>query len=475
MADKTLTITVASGSQYPSGTGDVYYIDGVRPGDWTVTWLADATLRFDLSDSSNDGHPLVFSTSNSTNITTFRAGVFSTNVVYYLDGVVGSGDWLTPADFNAATTRYIEISPADFTGFYWGCYSHGVGMGGIMAMDAELWGAASWNSGAWGNQDDLALDVTGQSITTSLATVLGVPSSGWGRAGWGKQDWGEATNTFTLNSQLISIGLGTVITKSSTGWGRETWGSSSWGAYGTALLSGEAIATAVGTPTIVIYSEAGWGALTWGENAWGAEGDVVPVGQTLTTSLASVTVTAEVNLGWGRGRWGYQVWGDRNEAAAPTGINIATTVASATVTTEVNTGWGRLTWGENAWGIFGQTQLTGQSVGTNLGTVTISAEINTGWGRQTWGYGSWGDSGHAVALTGQVITTAVGNESSITDVTVIAATNNIGTTLADVIPGINSDPIVTGIAMSVSAGTLNTSIWTEINPNVSMVWTEIAA
>jgi len=83
MADKTLTITVASGSEYPSGTGNVYYIDGARPGDWTVTWLANATLRFDLSDSSNDNHPLVFSTSNSTTLSTFRAGVFSTNVVYY--------------------------------------------------------------------------------------------------------------------------------------------------------------------------------------------------------------------------------------------------------------------------------------------------------------------------------------------------------------------------------------------------------
>ena len=178
MADKTLTITVASGSEYPSGTGNVYYIDGARPGDWTVTWLANATLRFDLSDSSNDNHPLVFSTSNSTTLSTFRAGVFSTNVVYYLDGVVGYGDWLTPADFNAATTRYIEITPPDFTGFYFGCYTHGISMGGIMSMDAQVWGAAAWNSGAWGNQDDMALDVTGQSITTSLASVVGISSSG---------------------------------------------------------------------------------------------------------------------------------------------------------------------------------------------------------------------------------------------------------------------------------------------------------
>ena len=39
MADKTLTITVASGSEYPSGTGNVYYIDGARPGAVSYTHL----------------------------------------------------------------------------------------------------------------------------------------------------------------------------------------------------------------------------------------------------------------------------------------------------------------------------------------------------------------------------------------------------------------------------------------------------
>ena len=32
MADKTYIVTVASGAQFPSGgTGNVYYLDGVRP------------------------------------------------------------------------------------------------------------------------------------------------------------------------------------------------------------------------------------------------------------------------------------------------------------------------------------------------------------------------------------------------------------------------------------------------------------
>ena len=60
MADKTYTVTVASGTLYPSGTGtgSVYYLNGVR--DLDISWIQGATLRFNQDDSSNDGHPLLF-------------------------------------------------------------------------------------------------------------------------------------------------------------------------------------------------------------------------------------------------------------------------------------------------------------------------------------------------------------------------------------------------------------------------------
>ena len=267
MADKTLTITVASGNKYPSGTDPhVYYVDGVRPGDFTVTWLADGTLRFDLSDSSNDNHPLVFSTSDSSVLATFRAGIFSTGVVYYLDGVVGYGDWLTPSDFNNATTRYVEITPSSWDGFYWGCYAHGIGMGGIMAMDSSLWGAVAWGYGEWNNQGDDSITLTGQTLTTSLASV-------------------------------------TVTAEVKEGWSREDWG---WGEYGTSTESIDVAATGLAqtfTITSVTVSaevNAGWGRSVWGEDGWGIQGDVIPTGQAITTALASVTVTAELNEGWGR-------------------------------------------------------------------------------------------------------------------------------------------------------------------------------
>ena len=62
MANYTYTVTVASGNLYGGGTGNVYYLDGVRnaTGPGTVSWVNGGTLRFDQSEGTNDNHPLVF-------------------------------------------------------------------------------------------------------------------------------------------------------------------------------------------------------------------------------------------------------------------------------------------------------------------------------------------------------------------------------------------------------------------------------
>ena len=60
MADKTYIVTVASGAQFPSGgTGNVYYLDGVRP-TYDINTVSNFTLRFNQDASSNDNHPMVF-------------------------------------------------------------------------------------------------------------------------------------------------------------------------------------------------------------------------------------------------------------------------------------------------------------------------------------------------------------------------------------------------------------------------------
>ena len=81
MANKTYTVTVASGSLYGGGTGNVFYLDGARnaTGPGTVDWVANSTLRFDQSAGTNDNHPLIFST------TTSKDQYLTSGVTYYLD------------------------------------------------------------------------------------------------------------------------------------------------------------------------------------------------------------------------------------------------------------------------------------------------------------------------------------------------------------------------------------------------------
>ena len=113
MANKTYTVTVASGSLYGGGTGNVFYLDGARnaTGPGTVDWVANSTLRFDQSAGTNDNHPLIFST------TTSKDQYLTSGVTYYLDGAVTYSQYTNTTTFNAATTRYVEVTPSSFTDF----------------------------------------------------------------------------------------------------------------------------------------------------------------------------------------------------------------------------------------------------------------------------------------------------------------------------------------------------------------------
>ena len=55
MAFKTYTVTVATGSRYGGGTGNVFYLDGVRTMDVDV--VGGLTYAFNQNDATNDNHP----------------------------------------------------------------------------------------------------------------------------------------------------------------------------------------------------------------------------------------------------------------------------------------------------------------------------------------------------------------------------------------------------------------------------------
>ena len=120
MADKTYTVTVATGNRYPSGsgTGSVYFLDGVR--DLDITWTQGATLKFNQDDATNDGHPLLFTTDSSNP----NSGRIETGVVYNLDGSSVPYSSYASGSFNSATTRYVEITPASAQDLFYYCFYH---------------------------------------------------------------------------------------------------------------------------------------------------------------------------------------------------------------------------------------------------------------------------------------------------------------------------------------------------------------
>ena len=316
MAERIYTVTVASGNLYGGGTGSVYYLDGARnsTGPGTVEWVAGATLRFDQSAGSNDNHPLIFSTNTST------SGIISSGVTYYLDGSSNQSDYVNTTTFNAATTRYVEITPSSQTDFYYLCYIHGVGMGGIFDITQSTWGALTWSQGNWSAQNNQTVLVTGIAATpsvgnetielntfepvTGIASLLSVGSTsidllnnGWGANTWGFSEWGQVGNLVTGQALTTAIGSGIASIDFSIS------------------VSGQSLTSAIGNETITINQTVA--ATGQALNASVGILDPVPiiVGQSLTSSVGAVQATGVIEVGWGGDSWGQNQWGELN---APT-------------------------------------------------------------------------------------------------------------------------------------------------------------
>ena len=420
MASKIYTVTVATGSSYGGGTGNVFYLDGVRnaTGPGTIEWVSGATLRFEQSDSSNNNHPLVFSTNTST------SGIISANVTYYLDGASNQANYTNTTTFNAATTRYVEITPSSSTDFYYLCYVHGIGMGGIFDITQNTWGALGWGNNAW-NSLISNIPVTGQALTTELGNEVAFPGAGWGANSWNVGEWGSVnTGNQLVTGFGLSASLGTPSTFASTGWGRSTWGSEIWNGFGTTLPSGVAATMAVSTQVLIDAEiNSGWGRLGWNVNAWGVRGQVGATGEAMTMSLANVAIDNEINTGWGSDGWGVEGWGSSIQVVQPTGqvltlaegsggiefdgdSNLTLTGNPLTITQgdeSVNIKVGPivtglpmgLTLGFDQAVIpasgYAMTAALGTAIGDNITFAEVSAKSKSTWGNSNWGFGVYGN------------------------------------------------------------------------------------
>ena len=222
MADTTFTVTVGTGTTFRAGgTGNVYFINGAQPTtdpsstNYKLPWVAGATIRLDQSNATNDNHPLLFTNSDSLITSVMRSGIITNNISYYLDGAASESDYMNTSTFNAASTRYVEITQTagDTQDFYFACWVHGIGMGGIIDLTQSTWGAMNWGQGAWAQQGDEAVTLTGFQITGTLDTDLGFTIfPGWGTLDWGENGWGSVdAGNETLPSFPITMSLGTLV------------------------------------------------------------------------------------------------------------------------------------------------------------------------------------------------------------------------------------------------------------------------
>jgi hypothetical protein len=107
----TYTVTVASGTLYGGGSGNVFVLNGNN--NPALTFTRGVTYVFDQSDSSNAGHQLAFKSSGGGSYTT---------------GVTTVG---TPGQAGAKTTFVVPITGALPAQYY--CTSHGNGMGNVIS------------------------------------------------------------------------------------------------------------------------------------------------------------------------------------------------------------------------------------------------------------------------------------------------------------------------------------------------------
>tara|TARA_R100001015_G_C4588406_1_gene144145 strand:+ start:29 stop:1003 length:975 start_codon:yes stop_codon:yes gene_type:complete len=187
----------------------------------------------------------------------------------------------------------------------------------------------------------------------------------------------------------------------------------------------------------------GWGQKTWGASEWGDLSDeIVSVsGISLTSSIGSESVTANADVSVS----GISLSSSQGTTVAGTSVLIEdpgpVTMSSGIGSTVVGIG----------------VPVTGSVFNTQIGAATVDESILTGegWGRGAWGSFAWGVN-YSVAVTGQSLTSSIGEEVGITDVTVAVTGSQITSTQGSFSLKIDQEIIVVA-----SEHTINSSIGSE--------------
>jgi len=362
----TFTVTVVSAG------GNKYAIDGSTQA--TVNLAVAGTYRFDQSDSSNNGHPLLISTNDN-----------NSPAAPYTTGVTSVG---TPG-YAGAYTQIVVANDAPSTLYYY-CFYHS-GMGGQINTSANAYGAFTWNKGAWNSLNDEAAAITGQSLTLSQGTTTANAEirAGWSRGAWSSATWNQAPDSFislTTAGQLdTSLNLG-------FGWSRESWNEGDWNSSLGFVLTGNGN----------IFSTTTLSALNSSVNSVTARGnvDVTISGENINVSEGNIVLEGEVKV---------VIVGEDLVTAT---VNTFAVVANGAVTINTPTLQSNTAIGTTTTGTANLIEVTGQDLNINLGNITTGsfniieiAGMNANANVGTMNF----STGQILTITGQSLTISLAN------------------------------------------------------------------
>ena len=376
----------------------------------------------------------------------------------------------------------VQVSSAGLTAFgasswssesYGGDNSTSTTIGSIDAFNNEGWGRLSWNSLTWG-QDF-------QNITVQVNTP-GNPTL-WGGDVWGDASWGQITGMDTdLGASELTVSIDQQVT------GEELNSTTDSVVAGTSAvatpsspspIANTSVNDVFGGETNVVQvtspSNDEWGTEPYGQGFWGVgDGITIFVG-TETEHIADGNVEVTGN------QIDFEAVGTVEIPVVTEGIQIASSVndvfggevVEVQVTTASATNWGGASFGTGQFGQGPGTDISqgGEEIGLPSQEVPVT---NTNLTLNSFANNQPTITADAnVPITGQEITTVLGNEDAIPNTIASPTGIELTTSINNVLAGISDIALPSGVTMTSSSGTIGLNAWELVDPGTAPTWTVV--
>ena len=376
----------------------------------------------------------------------------------------------------------VQVSSAGLTAFgasswssesYGGDNSTSTTIGSIDAFNNEGWGRLSWGSLTWNR------DFENQTIQV---TTPGNPTL-WGGDVWGDASWGQITGmdtdlgaselTVSINQQVTGEELNSTTNNVVAGTSAVATPSSPSPIANTSVndvFGGETNVVQVTSP-----SNDEWGTEPYGQGFWGVgDGITIFVG-TETEHIADGNVEVTGN------QIDFEAVGTVEIPVVTEGIQIASSVndvfggevVEVQVTTASATNWGDAPFGAGQFGQGPGTDISqgGEEIGLPSQEVPVT---NTNLTLNSFANNQPTITADAnVPVTGQEITTVLGNEDAIPNTIASPTGIELTTSINNVLAGISDIALPSGVTMTSSSGTIGLNAWELVDPGTAPTWTVV--